>query len=165
MMMLYGYADCKNLDDMRKTISLIFAALAFISCSKDDEPTEDAVSKQVQKIAAILDGTFVSNDDTNAHELVFTPYASPKKEEFTIPGEYADIEKKVTVYGECRKTEHYAASPVITDWKYIVNIAYEGAQPELWLYPIGIYGRYETYDISIVNNTTFILDNKTYYKQ
>lgn len=152
---------------MKKIIPIIIMLIcAFTSCSDDDEPIESVTDQQAKEIASVLNGTFVNNDDDkNIHEITFTPYPSPKEEEFTIPGEYVDIDRKVTVYGECKEVEYIVDYPVSTEWRYIIDIPYEGAQPELWFYPISVYGRYETHDITIINSTSFVLDDKTYYKQ
>lgn len=154
---------------MKKIISFIsiaFLALSFVGCSSGDEPTESATDRQIKEIAAVLNGTFFATVDgfvgSFDYELTFTPYSSPKQEEFTISG----IEKNVTVYGECLEKEYYKDNlQASTEWRYIINIAYEGAQPQLWLYPIGVYGRYETHDITIINNSSFLLDDITYTKQ
>lgn len=150
---------------MKKILFFLMTALFAVSCSNDDEPTDNTINQQIKEIADVLNGKFVSNDDTNLREITFTPYSSPKEEEFTIPGEYADIDKKVIVYGECTEVEHFGDFPVSMDWRYIINISYEDAQPELWFYPAGVYGRYETHDITIINSTSFALDNITFNKQ
>lgn len=156
---------------MNKIISIVLMLIcAFTSCSKGDEPIEDdTISLQVKEIASVLNGKFINQTDglagTERHEIIFTPYSSPKQEEFTIPGEYVDIDKTVMVLGECKEIEYFGDMPVSTDWRYIVDIAYEGAQPELWFYPVSVYGRYETHDITIISDTSFILDNITYNKQ
>lgn len=159
---------------MRKILSLISIALlaiSFVGCSNDDEPTESITEKQVNEIASILNGKFFAtvNDlaGTKTYEITFTPYASPKEMEFTIPGEYVNLEKKVKVYGECKEVEYYNDHllQTDTDWRYIINVGYEGAQPELWFYPISVYGRYETHKIKVINSNSFTLDDITYTKQ
>jgi len=157
---------------MRKILSFIgiaIFALSFAACgSDDDEPTESAIDKQAKEIAAVLNGTFTAQGSGNfTYELTFKPYATPKQTEFTIPGEYANIEQSVTVYGTCDDKEYLSGKDFSsTEWRYIINIAYEGAQPELWLYPISITGKYETHDITIINSSSFILDDKlTYTKE
>lgn len=138
---------------------------AFTSCSDDDEPIESATEQQAKEIASVLNGTFVNkDDDKNIHEITFSPYSAPKEEEFTITGDIP-IDRKVKVYGECKEVEYIIDYPISTDWRYIIEIPYEGAQPELWFYPISVYGRYETHDITIINSISFVLDDKTYYKQ
>ncbi len=156
---------------MKKILFFFVIALSLASCSDSDEPVYNATDKQAEEIATVLNGTFVATIDdlagTKTHEITFTPYEVPKEMEFTIPGEYVNLERKVKVYGECHVSEYYNDHLLQTDddWRYIINIAYEGAQPELWLYPIGVYGRYETHDITIINKTSFILDKVNYNKQ
>lgn len=159
---------------MKKIIPIIIMMIcAFTSCSDDDEPIESVTDQQANKIAEVLNGTFIGSEyisttnTTHTYEITFTPYSSPQEMEFTIPGEYVNLERNVTVYGECKELEYYDDHllQTDTDWRYIVNIAYEGAQPELWFYPISVYGRYETHDITIISNTSFILDDITYYKE
>lgn len=166
--MLFG-SNVKRLndDDMKKIIPIIIMMIcAFTSCSDNDEPIENVTDQQIKEIASVLNGTFVNNDDDkNIHEITFAPYPAPQEEDFTIPGEYVDIDKKVMVYGECEEVEYFGDMPISTEWRYIIDIPYEGAQPELWFYPISVYGRYETHDITIINSTSFVLDDKTYYKQ
>lgn len=152
-------------------ISIALLAISFVGCSKDDEPTESATEKQVDKIAAVLNGKFSATikdlAGTKTNEITFTPYASPKDMEFTIPAEYVSLKKKVRVYGECKEVEYYNDHLLQTDteWRYIINIAYEGAQPELLFYPISVYGRYETHKITIIDSKSFTLDDITYTKQ
>ncbi len=145
--------------------------LIFASCSKDDKPITNATDKQAEEISAVLSGKFIATTDdlagTKTSEIVFIPYSSPQDVEFIIPGEYINLERKVKVYGECNITQYYNDHLLQTDndWRYIINIEYEGAQPELWFYPIGVSGKYETHDITIIDETAFMLDNITYYKQ
>lgn len=154
---------------MKKIIPFAIMALSVMSCSKEEEPMESATEQQAIEIAKVLDGKFIGTEQQltglKTYEITFRPYQYPKKEEFTIPGEYVDIDKKVIVFGECTEVEYFGNQPVDTEWRYSVNIAYDGAQPELWFYPISVYGKYETHDITIINNTSFRLDDITYKKQ
>ena len=152
-------------------IKIIILSMLFVGCSNDDAPQESTKDNQAKEIAAILNGKFTATVKdlvgTKTYEIAFTPYPTSQKVKFTIPREYVNIDKDAIIYGECEDVEYYNDHllPTSTKWRYSVNIAYEGAQPKLWFYPIGIYGKYETHDLTIINSTSFTLDGITYTKQ
>lgn len=151
---------------MKKTLFSLILALLAVSCSSDDEqinPTED----RANEIAHVLNGKFVGSElsettnMTRVTEITFSPYASPKTEEWIDN----TISKSIIFYGTCEVVEYYDDHLLESsrNWKYSINIAYEGAQPKLDFYP-DVYGRTESHTISIINNSSFVLDDITYNK-
>ncbi len=142
---------------------------AFTSCSKDDDiPVDSATDKQIKEIATLLNGTFIGSEyssitnTTQTYEMTFNPYPSPKSEEWMN----GSISEDVLMYGECEVLEYYNDHLLQSTehWKYNIEIAYEGAQPRLNFYP-DVYGRTETYSITINSASSFILDDITFNKQ
>ncbi len=97
---------------MKKVLLFFISALLLSACSKEDnEPTENANDRKLAEIASVLNSRFTSTTDdisgTKTKELIFSPYSFPKEMEFSIPSEYTSLERKVTVYGECKDIEYY----------------------------------------------------------
>ena len=153
---------------MKKLLIIIFASFFITSCGNDDEPTVNATDKQVEEIASILNGHFVSSiysettNTTEVTEITFSPYSEPRNEEWTSNG----TSKKVVFYGMCYVVTYYNDHllEVSKTWKYNIHVAYDGSQPELNLYP-DEYGLTESHKLSVISSTSFTLDNKKFTKQ
>lgn len=153
---------------MKKIISLLLVALTFVACSKDDEPNENSTTKQVNEIAKVLNGTFVGTKTSlnvlETHEITFTPYSTPKSEEWY--NSTTSITKNVLMFGECDVKKYYNDHLLETSkhWKYSIEVAYTGAQTRLNFYP-DVYGLTETHDITITGANSFVFDDITFKKQ
>ena len=153
---------------MKKIISLLLVALTFVACSKDAEPNENSTTKQVNEIAKVLNGTFVGTKTSlnvlETYEITFTPYSTPKSEEWY--NRTTTITENVLMFGECDVTKYYNDHLLETSkhWKYNIEVAYIGAQPRLNFYP-DVYGLTETHDITITGASSFVFDDITFKKQ
>jgi len=164
---------------MKKLLMCLFAALCLIACGDDDEQKiEDTLEKEAASIAAHLNGKFAASweslGSTLHEEFVFTPYATPKKTDITIPGEYVDIDKAVTIFGSCVLTTYYNDHllEVSKNYLYTVEVPYTGARPRLTVYAHNdglIYGNYYTYDLRNVTSSAFEMsydgDYRNFVKQ
>lgn len=70
---------------MRKILYL-FIAVLFVACSNDDEPTTPEISKNVQELWSVLNGSYkgtfyLMNTDKvwYTETIKFTPYSEPKQ--------------------------------------------------------------------------------------
>lgn len=145
----------------------VFAALCLTACGDDDEPKiEDTLETEAAQIASNLNGTFTASWQsiglTQNEEFQFKPYAKPVKQDITITGEYVNIDKSVTIYGECEQTTYYNdhLSEVSHSYLYTVEVPYTGAQPRLTVYNHSggdIYGKSFTYDLRNVKASSFEL--------
>lgn len=154
---------------MKKHLILLISAIFLLaSCSSDDEPVNDAVNEQINSIASVLNGTFIASEyssvtnTTEVTEITFNPYSTPKKEEWIDNS----ISKEILMYGECTIVHYFNDHLLETtnEWKYNIEIAYEGAQPKLNYYP-DVYGRTESHSITIDSSSSFTLDGVIYNKQ
>ncbi|MCM1152506.1 MAG: hypothetical protein NC328_02480 [Muribaculum sp.] len=150
---------------MKKLLMCLFAALCLTACGDDDEPKiEDKLDAEAASIAAHLNGTFEASweslGSTQHEEFVFTPYAKPQKTDITIPGEYVNIDKTVTIFGSCVQTTYYNDHllEVSKNYLYTVTVPYTGATPRLTVYTHTdgfIYGNYSVYDLRNVTSSAF----------
>lgn len=154
---------------MKKTLLFMMAALCLISCGgDDDEPKVNNQQKETNELVSILNGKFVgskvseSDGITETHEITFSPYSSPKKEEWMENA----ITKEILIYGECDFSTYFNDHLLETSdhWKYNITIAYDGAQPRLYLYP-ETYGVSKMYPITKLSSTSFKLDDIIYNKE
>lgn len=158
----------KKCNNMKQVIIYIILATFCASCSNDDEQIESGTEGQTKEIAQVLNGKFVgfeyseTTNTTKVCEITFIPYTSPKTEEWIEN----TTTKLITFYGICEMIEYYNDHLLEVDntWKYSIDIAYDGAQPELKFYP-DVYGRTESHKITIINSSSFIIDDVTYTKQ
>lgn len=150
---------------MKKYLFLIIAALLMTACGSDDEPKiEETLNKEAASIAANLNGTFAAQWESvgsiQHEELKFTPYATPQKHDITIPGQYADIDKTVYIFGTVDYTTYYNDHllEVSHNYLYTVEVPYTGASPRLTVYAHSndmIYGNSFTYELRNVKASSF----------
>ena len=152
---------------MKYASILLLALIWLTACGSDNEP-ENPKNNQINTIANVLNGKFVNSkyseatNTTETREITFTPFSSPKTESWTNNG----ITKDVAMYGTCVFTTYFNDHLLQVDknWKYNINIAYTGATPELILYP-DIYGRTESYDLKVIDNSSISLDGDVFNKK
>ena len=154
---------------MKKVFMFLAMALYLVACGgDDDEPTISNQQKEIDEIAAILNGKYFSiresqtDNITTYTEITFNPYSSPRKEQWTE----GNITKDIIMYGECDFVKYYNDHLLETDkhWKYNITIAYDGAQPRLYFYPED-YGVSELHYITKLSSTSFKLDDITFNKK
>lgn len=154
---------------MKKIIYYLIMSICLISCGgDDDEYIVNNRHKESNDIAAILNGKFVgskvneSDGITETHEIIFSPYSSLKKEKWMEN----TITKDILIYGECDFSTYFNDHLLETSnhWKYNITIAYDGAQPRLYLYPEN-YGVNKMYSITKLSSTSFKLDDIIYNKE
>lgn len=160
---------------MRKFVMFMITALLLTACGNDDEPKiEDTLDKEAASIAACLNGTFAASwqslGSTQHEEFVFTPYATPQKHDITIPGEYVNIDKTVTIFGKCVHKTYYNDHLLETskDYLYTVDVRYTGATPRLTVYTYSdglIYGNYSFYELRNVSTASFEMSIEGDYRK
>lgn len=156
---------------------IAFSAILFLSCGGDDD-TAPKINQAEIELASILKGEFIGSKNNlsdaliECREIIFTPYTTPVIEKYSVNGKYINIDRDLTIYGECDIKQYYIANndnkehlmEVSYHWKYSINVAYDGAQPELYLLPEN-YGRYEVYDITKKSSSSFEMGGISYNRR
>lgn len=153
---------------MKKFLTILTIAFALVACggNDDDANINTTDNKVVSELRTLLNGTFVGSKPslnlTETHEITFSPYSTPKVEEWRN----GSISEKVTMYGTCTDVHYYNDHllQVDKDWKYNIDVPYSGAQPRLVFYP-EIYGVTESHEITKIDETSFSLDGVTYTRK
>lgn len=158
---------------MKKYLFFLLLPVLLFACSKDNEPGENEAQKQVNEIASMLNGVFYGYKDfygvTEHEQITFSPYSKPVVEEWYESG----LNKNVEIYGECTILTYNTTADTGNEhlldlsksWKYNITIAYSGANPRLYFYPVGGYGKTEMHEINIINSSSFELSGFTLIKQ
>ena len=154
----------------------ITVALTFVSCSKDDNPPVQ-INQVEQELSTLLNGKFYGAKKESAaniwdcQEITFYPYDTPKREQYKQYGDYVSIDKNIIMFGECDVVKYYLIDgkdgrlmESFKHLKYSIKVAYNGAQPRLYLYP-DFYGIYEFYEITKKSSSSFEMDGILYNRQ
>jgi hypothetical protein len=156
---------------------MLVAALLIVSCSKEDEPSQNT-DKEVASVTQVLNGKFVGSlyssatNTTETEEITFSPYSSAKEVISIIDG-------SIKVYGTSIVTKYTNDHllEVTNNCYYSVNVDYIGAQPTVSFYPYHesgeINNREDRRIITILSNSSFKMrryglteiNDKTFTKQ
>lgn len=162
---------------MMKNYIMLVVTLLVISCSKDDEPSQNT-DKEVASVTQILNGKFTGSlfssvtNTTETEEMTFSPYSSAKDITSILDG-------AIKVYGTAVVTKYTNDHllEITHNCYYSVNVDYIGAQPTVSFYAYSENGEINNKEdkriITILSNNSFKMRNygltenndKTFTKQ